>query len=66
VGRKKLKIAILLLALVLLAAIALVVTEMRQTQEAIARENVSRAAAINQGLSRLPMGEFDKPARWNK
>jgi hypothetical protein len=65
-GRTKLRIAILLLASVLLAAIALVVTEIRQTQEAIACENAIRAAAINQGLSRLPMDGFDEPAKWNK
>ena len=60
------KIAILLLASVLLAVIALVVTEIRQTQEATERQNAIRAAAINQGLSRLPMGGFDEPAKWNK
>jgi len=61
-----LKIAILLLVSVLLAAIALVLIEMRHSQEAVARENATRAAAINQGLSQLPMGDFDKPAKWNK
>ena len=50
----------------LLAAIALVVAEIRYVQDATAREDAIRAAAINQGLSQLPMGGFDEPARWNK
>jgi hypothetical protein len=61
-----LKYLILLVISLLLAAIARVVTEIRYRQEAIAREDAIRAAAISQGLSRLPMGGFDEPAKWNK
>jgi len=52
--------------MLVLAVAALVLAKMQAVEAELAREQAARAAAINEGLNKLPMGDFDKPALWNK